>query len=435
MDVIRTFGNIIDSQVGSHPLRARRILYAGWRAQLANLTVHADKRLPAARRYAARVAMGKITRALKHPEKAAAISLFTPYEPLQTAGVLPYSVEQLSCFIGGSDAESAFLEAAAQAGFADTMCSYHRIFLGAAASGLLPRPAFCVYTSLACDGNLITFPSVQDHFDIPGFCLDVPFERSDDAVGYVAQEIRDLVRFVEGCIGQAIDESALRETVARGWRSALGYRRFLDASPGRRLPADMTSEMYAILTNHVLMGSPETERFCSMLADDMESAPASDGLRLLWLHTMPFSQEPLIERLNFNDDVFITANDLAADPMLIDVDPDRPYEAMARRLVYSCYNGPASARTERALDMARRTQAEGAVLFNHWGCRATLGASQLIKQDLEEAGLPCLVLDGDGADPANRSDGQTSTRFDAFIELLGTKREERAGVADEGSAR
>ena len=423
MDVIKTFGKVIEGQAEEHPDRARAIMLAGWRAQLLNLTIHPDKRLPPSRQYVSRVAMEKITDALRHPERAAAMSLFVPYEPLQAAGVLPYSVEQLSSFIGGSRAEQKFLELAGDAGFSETMCSYHRIFLGSAACGMMPKPAFAVYTNIACDGNLITFPAIERHFNIPGFCIDVPFECSEDAVHDVALQLRQMAAFVEDCAGTRVEEDVLREAVARSWRAALDFRRFLDASVGRRLPADMTTEMYAFLMNHVLSGTPETERFCHMLADDMERAPKSEGLRLVWLHTMPFSQEPMIERLNFTDEVFVTACDLSADPFLIDIDPAQPYEAMARRLVYSNFNGLSDRRVDLALDLARRTHADGAVLYNHWGCKATLGVSQLIKKRLEEAGLPCLLLDGDGVDEANRSDGQTATRFDAYLELLHARRE------------
>lgn len=422
MDVVHTFGQLIMSQVDEHPRRAGRIMYAGWRAQLANLALVGERRLPPSRRYASRVAMSKITQALRHPENAAATSLFTPYEPLQVAGVLPYSVEQLSSFIGGSQAERAFLDKASDAGFSETMCSYHRVYLGAAAAGMLPKPAFVVYTTLACDGNLITFPAIQRHFDVPGFCIDVPFDRSQDAVASVARQLRQMVEFVQDCTHRTITHEALCDTVARSWRSALAYRRFLQASPGKRLPSDMTTEMYAVLMNHLVSGSPETERFCQMLESDMRDAPESSGLRLVWMHTMPFSQQPLIDRVNFNDECFICASDMAADPMLVDVDPSQPYEAMARRLVYSCFNGEGENRVQRALELTRMTQADGVVLYNHWGCKATLGVSHLIKRRLEEEGVPCLLLDGDGIDVANRSDGQTSTRFDAFLELLEGRR-------------
>ena len=52
----------------------------------------------------------------------------------------------------------------------------------------------------------------------------------------------------------------------------------------------------------------------------------------------------------------------------------------------------------------------------------TLGASALVKQALEEKGIPVLLLDGDGADMRNQSDGQTETRLGAFLEMLEARR-------------
>ncbi|MBO4365847.1 MAG: 2-hydroxyacyl-CoA dehydratase [Eggerthellaceae bacterium] len=422
MDVVQTFGNIVGRQAAENPQWARKLLLTGWRAQLLRLKVAPDRRLPPSRQYASVVAMDKITRAMMHPENAAAFSIFSPYEPLEAAGVLPYSVEQMSSFIAGTKCENAFLQLSENDGFCETMCSYHRVFLGALAGGMVPPPAFAVYTNLACDGNMITFPHIQAKLGIPGFCIDVPFERSEDAVADVARQIRELVAFVEDQMHVKITEERLCESVVRSHRSARSYRGFLEASPGRRLPSDMTCEMYAFLMNHVIMGSPETLRFCQMLEAEMRQAPASDGLRLVWLHTMPFSQLAAIERMNFNDRAFITACDLSADTMLIDTDPAKPYDAMARRMVYSCFNGATQARIDRAMQLAEMTQAHGAVLYCHWGCKATLGISHLMKDALEERGLPCLLLDGDGIDDANRSDGQTATRLDAFLEMLEARR-------------
>ena len=422
MDIVQTFGSIVGDQAAKNPARARSLLLAGWRAQLARLHVAPDRRLPPSRRFAAVVAISKITEAMAHPERAAAFSIFSPYEPLEAAGILPYSVEQMSCFIAGTKCENSFLDLAQDGGFSPTMCSYHRVFLGVLEGGMVPPPKMCIYTNLACDGNMITFPHIQRSLDVPGFCIEVPFERSEDAVADVAAQIRQMVEFVQDCTGNRITEERLIESVARSSQSAHAYRQFLAASPGRRLASDMTSEMYAFLMNHVLMGSPETLRFCEMLAEEMPRAPKSNGMRLLWLHTMPFAQEAAIERLNFNDNAFITACDLASDAMLIPTDPAKPYDAMARRMVYSCFNGSTQARIDRAMQLANITDAEGAVLYCHWGCKATLGAAHLIKDALEERGLPCLLVDGDGVDDANRSDGQTATRLDAFFEMLEARR-------------
>ena len=43
----------------------------------------------------------------------------------------------------------------------------------------------------------------------------------------------------------------------------------------------------------------------------------------------------------------------------------------------------------------------------------------LAKKKFEEAGLPLLILDGDGCDRSHGGEGQTSTRLGAFLEMLG----------------
>ena len=428
MDIVRTFGGTVASQAKVNPDRARRLLMTGWRAKQAQLALAPDKRLPKSRQYAGRLAMDTILKAMSHPDRAAAISIFTPYEPLEAAGILPYSVEQMSSFLAGTKCEGAFLETAGLHGFCETMCSYHRTFLGALSSGIVPKPRFAVYTNLACDGNLITFPFLEQKLGIPGFCIDVPFERSEEAVADVARQIREMTEFVGDVTGKPVDEDRLREAVARGCESAAAYRAFLASSPGKRLPSDMVSEMYAFLTNHLLMGTKETLRFCRMLEHEMKEAPQSDGVRLIWMNTMPYSQQPVIDAINCNDRAFVVASDLAADHMLIEVDPGKPYEAMARRMVYSAFGGCTQARIDRELQLARMTQADGAVFFAHWGCKATLGISTMMKNALEEAGLPCLILDGDGLDESNRSDGQVATRLGAFLEMLEARKAEGKGA-------
>lgn len=266
---------------------------------------------------------------------------------------------------------------------------------------------------------MITFPHLQQTFDLPSFFIDVPYERSEESVRAVAQQMRRMVEFVQDVTGTAISDEALAHRIAADKRTADAYNTFLNAQKAKRLPSDMTSEMYAVLVNHLLLGTPDAERFATMLADEMQTAQASSGKRLIWLHLIPNMLPPVVERFSFTDRVFITACDLATDPIAGDFDPTAPYETMARRLVYSAFNGNLDLRIERALDLAQRTGADGAVLFAHWGCKRTLGAANLLKAALEDAGLPTLVLDGDGCDRVNTSEGQTATRLDAFLEMIG----------------
>ena len=102
----------------------------------------------------------------------------------------------------------------------------------------------------------------------------------------------------------------------------------------------------------------------------------------------------------------------------VKADPLNPYDAMARRVVYSAFNGPVTRRIQRGIEAARQVKADGVVWFCHWGCKHTLGGARLGKKRFEEAGLPTLLLDGDSCDRGFGGEGQAATRVEAFLEVL-----------------
>lgn len=421
MDIIKTFAGLIEVQMARNPAGARRLLLAGYRAQRLALSLKPDKKLPPSKQYAAQAVMDMVIQALAHPENAALVNIFVPCEPLAAAGITPYSAEALSGYLAGTKCEKIFLEHTAGEGVPETLCSFHRIFIGAADTGLMPKPKFMIYTNLACDGNMITFPYLKRKYEIPAFFIDVPYEKSEDSVQYVAGQLKEMCAFISDVTGRPIPEDALREVVTRSDRTAGNFLDYLSYQKERRLPGDLTSEMYGVFMSHILLGTEQAERYSGILLKDIQSAGVSDGLRLLWLHLIPYLQAPVKELLNFSNQAFITASELIYEG-LMPVDASKPHETMARRMVYSCYNGAPERRVAQAIEMAKLTGADGAVIFAHWGCKSTIGAAQLMKDALEKAALPALILDGDCCDPANSSDGQTTTRLGAFLEMLEEKR-------------
>ena len=420
MDIVKIFGEMIEKAMIRNPEGARRLLLAGYRTQRAALTVLPNRKLPPSKQYDPRVIMELLLHALARPESAAMVSLFTPCEPLMAVGITPYSVETLSGYIAGTKCEKIFLKQVSGEGMPETLCSFHKIFIGAADAGLLPKPRFSVYTNLACDANMMTFPYMSRKYEIPSFFIDVPYEKSEASVQNVARQLREMCTFVSEVTGRQITDEALHASVCRSARSIENYSAYYGLQGERCLTGDLTSEMYLVFMSHIMLGSAEAEKYSRLLLSDLRRAPKSCGKRLLWIHAIPFLQKAPNELLSFSGRAYITACDLACDNML-PVDPEKPYDSMARRMVYSVYNGSVDERIERALEMADKTKADGVIVFAHWGCKGTLGASQLIKSSLENKGLPVLVLDGDACDPANSNDGQTATRIEAFLELLEEK--------------
>lgn len=424
MNIIEKFGAMVGDAALKDPEKARRLLLTGYRLQEQRLRFFPDKEIPPSGQYAALVVMKNMIQALAKPNNAAMVSIFVPGELVTAAGLTPYSVEAISCFLAGTKCEQAFLRKTLEEGFPETMCSYHRVFLGAALTEILPKPRCMIYTNLACDGNMMTFPYLKQTCDRPGFYIDVPYEKNRESVLYVADQLRKLKSFLEDVTGRKISEEAVRQSVLNSKKAAENYRKQLELRKDHDPVTSLTYELYAIFMCHLLAGSETAVRYTKLLLEDVKKAPKGEGLHILWMHIMPFLQEPVKEVFNYSKTVHLSACDFVADGFR-QMQSDDPYEAMAEKMVYCIYNGNVSQRIELAKELARITNADGGILFAHWGCKGTIGASGLIKNSLEKAELLTMVLDGDGCNPANTSDGQVSTRLQAFLEMLEENREKK----------
>lgn len=420
-NLIEKFGAYVGNQIESRPERARRLLLAGYRAKLLQLSALPDKRLMKARDLLAVESMKAVIAPLAHPDRSALVSVFMPCELLQVAGIHPMFAEAMASYITGADAERAFVDYAEKSGIPETFCSYHKILLGGILSDVVPKPKFVVNTSLVCDANNLTFRMAAEHCDIPHHFIDVPMDPSEESVQYVAAQLREFAGFLSDFTRRAIDEEALKERIACGARTMEKLAKCQELKREKYLSNDLTDEMYEIFGALVMMGEPAVERYADMLQKELLQAEKDRGIRLLWMHTIPYYQQDLRALLNFSKRVQIVACDMNFSGY-IEMDPAKPYESMARRMVYNSFNGPSTRRLAKSLEMCDALDVDGVVYFCHWGCKQTLGAAGNAKQMLEAAGYPVLVLDGDGCDRRNMSDGQLMTRMEAFLEMLEARR-------------
>lgn len=421
MEIVEIFGNYVEQLSKEHQEGARRLLKTGWKAQNLKYRFAPDKRLLPADRYLAHLMMNTMLKPLQKPEKSAIVSIFTPCELLQEVGLNPYNVESFSCYLAASRAERACLQQAENEGISETLCSYHKTFIGAAEKGILPKPKCIVYTNLTCDANLLTFRHLAELFDVPAFAIDVPLQQSGDNVKYVADQLKSLGEFLEKNTGKKIDETGLTERLRRSRRTLENFHECQLARADRCIPTDLVTPLYCGMTNHILMGTPEEEKYTEMLLRDIRTAPKAHGKRIYWMHTIPFWSDAVKKELSFNENAQIIGCELSQtfDLEGRDFDPEKPYEAMAERMVYHGLNGGVLRRIQAGIRHAKETKADGAVWFGHWGCKHTLGGAQLAKKRFEEAGIPLLILDGDGCDRSHGGEGQTATRLGAFLEMLG----------------
>ncbi len=420
MDAVDVFGNTITRQFRGHPAFARRFLRFGYAVQQAKLGIAPDKRLLPSQRHLSQLTLRNIRRALAHPGKTALVNLFMPGELVFAMGLIPLCAEQYGAFLSGGKAEKGFLDFAEEKGVPETYCSYHKALLGALYAGVVERPRLVATTSTVCDANTNTFREASAYFGMPLHYIDVPMEESDETVSYVAMQLEKLTQAMEDELHRPFEYERLQQSVHSSNKSVRHARQFFHELETKYYPTAADLEMFHILASHILMGSPEAEEFYARRLDDIRGCPAISAKRIIWGHVLPWYADPIQKSLNFSEDYQLLTSDMNFDA-LIEIDEERPLEGIARRLILNHFNGSLERRTEAMGAMAERLNADGAILFCHFGCKRSNGAVYALRDSLQERGIQVLVLDGDGCDRRNMSIGQTETRMQAYLELLGSQ--------------
>lgn len=413
---IQWVGGVIESQTAQNPSRARRLLTAAYSWVRFSTGRDRGTDAKAARNRMNGALAGSIVDSFRRPERAVMVNIFMPCEQLHALGLQPMFPEGLSVYLANTACQRVFGEAAEAADVPETLCSYHKTMIGAAETGVMPRPLLIANTTLACDANNLSFRRLSEYYGTPHVVIDVPGRVDEEAVAYVADQLRAMTPVLEELCHKKLEQSALRQAVACSRRTIETYRDFLARRGEMSLASTMTGEMCSLVACHVMLGRPESEAYVRELAASARPRDRSKK-RIFWMHVPPNWQDSMKDILENSGRCELVGTDLGADCLTLP-DPEKPYESMARRVVYSINNGPGARRIEESIRLARDAGADGVILFCHWGCKQTMGLSQLGKRMLEEAGLPTLVLDGDGCDARNVADGQMVTRVNAFLEQL-----------------
>ena len=469
--IVERLGSVVDEQAVANPRAARRLLLTAFKAKRLQTRYLPERRQPGWGQLASRIALEDMVGPLDHPQRAVLTSIFMPTELFRAAGLLPYAAEAVAGFFSAACAEQAFVAEAEASGVAETYCSFHKTLIGAERLRVIEAPALVASCSLACDANSLTFKRLAKDWDVPRSFIDVPYEVSEQSVAYVAEQFRELAELLAS-LGHPVDLTRLAELCASGQRALGSLAASLRGRQGRHLRNTMGQEMQAALALHLSLGRPSVERMCERMTEELgaerpgelggitpNGVAGTRSVNLVWMHIPPFFQEPLQAMLDDNPDCQIVASDMCFDvvggmareteddgaptpsagsrvaashansagpdePVLAIPAADDPFAFMARRLVYNAFNGPADRRIARVLSLARATEADGVVCFCQWGCKHTLGLSQMAKARLEAQGFPTLVLEGDGCNHANTSNGQVATRMGAFLEMLRARKQE-----------
>ena len=366
------------------------------------------------------------TRLYSGEHRVAWCGVVAPFDMLSAMNVTSCFVEFVGAMLAATGNVGMFLEESEHAGFGADTCGYHRAVIGAALKGLMPVPDVMIATTCPCTGGLAAMENLARMFNKELFVLDVPSSDTPESVQYLANQYKDMIRFIGSRTGESLDEGKLREAIEKSNRARelmVEVYRLAENVPS---PSNGQSLANFGIVMALFLGTDAGIEIAQAYIDEFEemirngqSGVPEERVRLLWLQNRIQFKNPLIKMLEREYHASVVIDELN-DITWEAIDPSDPFTGIAKRTISIPLNGEINRRLNHVRHLAEAYKVDGAVNPCHWGCRQGTGARGLIQAGLKELGVPVVNLEVDCIDTRNFAEGQLRTRLEAFMEMLQT---------------
>ncbi len=354
------------------------------------------------------------------------VSYLFPTELLSSYGITPMIPELGSATLTGTDLRDPLDAAAARMPLARDVCSYHRIALAAVENDMLPPPTMCLGTTPLCLGKECLLEMLAVRYGVPFREIRVPLppdegEAPPEVVADVAEQLRQLHDDIGRWTGQ---KPNLKKAVELSNRASAAWGHLMQERLAGRLEMDGRKTFAVVFLGQLLWGTEEGAKDFERLlnergrSDLMPVVPGRNGRlkRLLWLHTVPHHDDQIFTMLGEHGAavVFEEMGQMHYET----VDVDDPFPGLARRLTDNTLWGTSARRARLTVALAKQLKVDGAVHFNHWGCRHGLGSLPVVRAAFMQAGIPFLAIDGDALSRPGAQQDKSRQAMESFLELL-----------------
>ena len=358
-------------------------------------------------------------------------NLFFPPEVLNALGVNSLTLETYAALFARNQhrIKRAFDKAACK-GFSGETCSFLRVLEGSK----LPQPAAVISTSQPCQQGERIFRDLARDYNVSDrlFSLHTPAIGGlcESNIEHLAEELERSVAMLEKATGCKMTADNLR-TACELSNQAREYS--IKSNELRHLSPPLIRGAKAIYFASIfsqLWGRPEMVEIQKALYEELLEAKAQldpriqieDTHRLMWLHLPPFYDTALLDYIEVKCNapiLFEEVNYVGWEPL----DASDPYRSLAKKILTQGFMDPAH-RVKEIIEVGKKMNFNGCILYNHGFGRCSMSDSSFIKhlrQELTQAAVPLLVLDGDCVD-TTIDPCSTETKISAYVEALNLKK-------------
>ncbi len=369
----------------------------------------------------------------------------TPVELLLALGVFPVWPENYASLCAARKVSVELCEVAENRGFSKDLCSYARCVIGSLfreenlPEGGLPKPDFLVASTGACNTHCKWFQFVSQHYGVPLFLLDVPYNvKGADAehldtthIEHYVSQLRELTSVLEDLTTTTLQVNKLKEIMELSdrtsllWEEIQNYRKTVPTPMGAR---DAFSTVFYMLS---IPGTRTAVDFYEKLRGEVGERAASacgvlenEKYRLVW-DNLPFWFD-LKFFLHLNSLGAVVVAETFSHVWMGRLDSSKPLESLARKYLPNFANCSIDRKVDLMQHLVREFKADGVILPTNWGCRMMSIGETIVKENLsKKVGVPSLILDADSTDWRSYNDDQAKRNLEVFLQILSEKKQKQ----------
>lgn len=363
--------------------------------------------------------------------------IFIPHEIFRAMDIALYPPEFDALLSIQSDVDNTlrFMDRGEATGISKEVCSAHRIGLGMADLGIVPRPSFVVSSSAPCDVTNMTYELYARRFGCPAYLVDTPYGYGEKQKQYHKKDLRGLVSFLEEQTGRKMDWDRLKEIIEI---SSQGYQWWERINALRKnvpnpIKSRETTRDFAMTI--LGAGTPESIKFFEHRYQELqemvarqEGAVKDEKYRITWLYVLPYFDLSIADWIEEKHgasivvDLFSFASpdvEMTDTSDLIAFMANKAHKGGLVKAAYGPYDNPEA--RDDFMRMCKDYRTNIVMMLAHWGCKQYCSLTKLIRDDVaKEVDLPFLIIDADILDPRVVSSARVKDKIDEFLATVPT---------------
>ncbi len=393
------------------------------KSKLLNRSRRGDPRLKSTKKMVDMV-LNLNLKAIQQEKPITLTTILSPSEILYALDLIPICAETTASFLASFGLGDDFLTIAEKHFHSPETCSFLRCATGAVMDNLFPQPAAVIATTHLCDAGAKMISYASQVYDCEYFLIDIPQEKSEEAIDYVARQLEEMAQRLSELTGRKLSKEKLAKAIERSneaRRYALQANELRQSIPAPMRGSEALSYLYL---PGIGFGSNETVEIYRKMAAELERRVAKkfspleeERHRLLWLHVKPYFPNRLFRYLEKEKKASIAFEEVN-HIFWPELDPEQPFRSVAQKLNANLFQGPIDSYIELLLNLVEKYKVDGVVHYAHWGCRWNYGRMPNVKEALQAKGIPFLRLDLDSISSRDYFEGQLNSRIDTFLDML-----------------